>query len=212
MSLPEVRLVAIAGPPAVEGSALVDACRAAARGGATAVQVRMKDAPAAELLRVTEAVCAAVSIPVYVNDRADVALAARAHGVHLGPDDVPPDEIRTLAPSPFRIGISVGSPTEADAALQADVDYWSIGPIFATATKPDAGPPIGSSGFRKLARRAPADLPVIAIGGIAATNLSEVLEAGAAGVAVSRAVFSAGDIERATRALRDIVDSTLGVS
>ena len=212
MSLPEVRLLAIAGPPTVEGSALVDACRAAARGGATAVQVRMKDAPAAELLRVTEAVCAAVSIPVYVNDRADVALAARAHGVHLGPDDVPPDEIRTLAPSPFRIGISVGSPTEADAALQADVDYWSIGPIFATATKPDAGPPIGASGFRKLARRAPADLPVIAIGGITATNMAEVLEAGATGVAVSRALFSAGDIERATRALRDIVDGTLGVS
>ncbi len=204
--------MAIAGPPIVEVSALVDACRAAARGGATAVQVRMKGAPAAELLRVTEAVCAAVSIPVYVNDRADVALAARAHGVHLGPDDVPPDEIRTLAPSPFRIGISVGSPTEADAALQADVDYWSIGPIFATATKPDAGPPIGASGFRKLAARAPGDLPVIAIGGIAATNLSEVLEAGAAGVAVSRAVFSAGDIERATRVLRDIVDGTLGVS
>ncbi len=208
----EVRLVAIAGPPIVEVSALVDACCAAARGGATAVQVRMKGAPAAELLRVTEAVCAAVSIPVYVNDRADVALAARAHGVHLGPDDVPPDAIRTLAPSPFRIGISVGSPTEADAALRADVDYWSIGPIFATETKPDAGPPIGASGFQELARRAPADLPVIAIGGITATNVADVLEAGAAGVAVGRAVFSAGDIERATRALRDMVDGTLGVS
>ncbi len=205
-------LVAIAGPPMVEVSALVEACRAAARGGATAVQVRVKGAPAAELLRVTEAVCAAVSIPVYVNDRADVALAARAHGVHLGPDDVPPDEIRTLAPSPFRIGISVGSATEADAALQADVDYWSIGPIFATATKPDAGPPIGASGFRKLAARAPADLPVIAIGGITATNMAEVLEAGATGVAVSRAVFSAGDTERATRALRNIIDRTLGTS
>ncbi len=204
--------MAIAGPPIVEVPALVEACRAAARGGATAVQVRMKGVPAAELLRVTEAICAAVSIPVYVNDRADVALAARAAGVHLGADDVPPSEIRTLAPPPFRIGLSVGSATEADAALQADVDYWSIGPIFATATKPDAGPPIGASGFRKLAARAPADLPVIAIGGITATSMAEVLEAGATGVAVSSAVFASRDVASATRALRNIIDRTLGTS
>lgn len=209
MSLSDVSLVAIAGPPVVAVSALTTACRAAAAGGVTSVQVRIKNARAGELLRATEALRVALSIPVYVNDRADVALAARAHGVHVGAEDVPPEAIRALAGRPFRIGISVGSAAEVEAALQADVDYWSVGPIFATDTKPDAGAPLGTTGFCDLASRAPASLPVIAVGGITAENAAQVLEAGAHGIAVSSALFSASDITRAARALRDVVDRAL---
>lgn len=209
MSLPEVRLLAVAGPPAVAPGAVLDACRRAAAGGVTAVQLRWKDAAAADLLRTTEALVAALAVPVYVNDRADVALAAGAAGVHLGAEDTPPAAVRALGPRPFRIGVSVGSPDEARDVFAADVDYWSVGSVYATATKPDAGRPIGPEGFGGLAALAPRGRPVIAIGGITATNADQVLAAGAHGIAVSAAIFAAHDIERAARELRAIVDREL---
>jgi thiamine-phosphate pyrophosphorylase len=202
----DVRLLAIAGPPALDAEELLDACRAAEAGGVTAVQVRFKDAPAGELLRLTERLVETLHIPVYVNDRADVAWAARAHGVHLGADDVPAAAIRRLAPRPFRIGVSVGTPAEAAGMRDADVDYWSIGPVYATATKPDAGRPIGLATFSDLANRAPEATPVIAIGGIGPGNAADVLAAGADGVAVSSALFGAADVGRVAGELRRIVD------
>ena len=95
---------------------------------------------------------------------------------------------------------------EAGAAFAIDVDYWSIGSIYTTASKSDAGAPIGIGGFKGLARLAPEGMPVIAIGGIEASNARPVLEAGADGVAVISAVFGATDIEGGARRLRDIVD------
>jgi thiamine-phosphate pyrophosphorylase len=209
MTLPEVRLIAIAGPPALELDALPGACGAAAAGGVTAVQVRAKQVPGGRLLALTQQLVALLPIPVWVNDRADVALAAGARGVHLGADDVPASAVRGLAGPRLRIGVSVGSPAEAAAARAADVDYWSIGSIYATRTKPDAGPPIGTDGFRMLAAHAPPQIPVIAIGGITPENAGEILAAGAHGVAVSAAVFAAGNVEHAARALRDAVDAGL---
>ena len=188
---------------------MADVCRAAEAGGVTAVQIRMKDAPASELLRVTVDLVATLTVPVYVNDRVDVALAARACGVHLGADDIAPILIRRIAPRSLRIGVSVGSPEEVDAALEADVDYWSAGSIYHTDTKLDAGTPIGPEGFRELARRAPKGMPVIAIGGIDRSNAPGILRAGAQGIAVIRAIFGASDVERAARVLRDIVDAEL---
>ena len=202
----DLGLVAIASPPLVDAASVVGACGAAEGGGATAVQVRFKDCPASILLDVTERLVAALSIPVYVNDRADVALAASATGVHIGTEDIPPALVRGFAANRCRIGVSVGTTDEAGAALEVDVDYWSIGSIYATASKSDAGAAIGIAGFKKLARLAPAGMPVIAIGGIDASNTRLVLEAGAHGVAVIRAVFGATDVERSTRKLRDIVD------
>ena len=202
----DLGLVAVASPPLVDGASVVEACRAAEGGGATAVQVRFKDYPASVLLDVTERLVTALSIPVYVNDRADVALAASATGVHLGTEDIPPATVRGLAAKPFRIGVSVGTNDEAGAVFAVDVDYWSIGSIYATASKSDAGAPIGIGGFTSLARLAPEGMPVIAIGGIEASNARPVLEAGANGVAVISAVFGATDIEGGARRLRDIVD------
>lgn len=202
----DVRLLAIAGPPALDASRAVAACRAAADGGVTAIQLRFKTAPAATLLRLTEALLSAVAVPVYVNDRADVALAGGAHGVHLGAADVPPAAIRDIAPPPFRIGVSVGSAAEAAAIREVAVDYWSVGAVFATATKSDAGPAIGIAGFRELARLAPAEIPVIAIGGITAASATQVLSAGARGLAVGSAIFGAPNVTAAARRLWEILD------
>jgi thiamine-phosphate pyrophosphorylase len=205
----DLRLVAIASPPFVAPHTMVEACRAVERGGATAVQVRLKHASAAELLEVSTQLVTALSIPVYVNDRADVALAAGAHGVHLGADDVDPIDVRAMAPRPFRLGVSVGTPVEAAAARRADVDYWSCGSIYATGTKSDAGTPIGPEGFRALARLAPRGMPVLAIGGVTSANAPAVLRAGASGIAVISAIFGAPDIAAATRVLRAMVDAEL---
>ena len=205
----ELKLLAIAGPPVVEPSRIVDACRAAVEGGVTAVQLRVKHAPAARLLRLAESLRSALTVPLWVNDRADVALAAGASGVHLGADDLPPAAVRALAGDALRVGVSVGTVDEAEAALKSPVHYWSIGSIYATSTKPDAGAPIGTDGFRRLAGRAPEGMPVVAIGGITAENATAVIAAGAVGVAVSGAVFGAGDVQQAARRMRDAVDAAL---
>jgi thiamine-phosphate pyrophosphorylase len=188
---------------------VVESCLAAEAGGITALQVRWKNASASELVSLTEDLVQALSIPVYVNDRADVAMAAGAVGVHLGADDLDPARVRSVAPQTFRIGASVGTEEEAERAVAAEVDYWSIGSIYHTDTKRDAGAPIGTEGFRRLASFAPAGVPVIAIGGIDRTNVADVLRAGAIGVAVVNAVFGSKEIEKNARDLRTIIDDVL---
>jgi thiamine-phosphate pyrophosphorylase len=208
----DLRLLAIAGPPFVDPSSVVAACQAAEAGGVTAVQVRFKNAPAAVTLRVTEQLVDILSIPVYVNDRADIALAAGAYGVHLGAEDLAPSRVRVFAETSFKIGVSVGTHAEADSAVTERVDYWSTGSVFQTQSKSDAGEPIGTDGFRDVAGRAPPGMPVIAVGGITKTNAPSIIEAGAQGIAVISAVFGTADVEHAARELRDILDATLSTS
>jgi thiamine-phosphate diphosphorylase len=199
----------IAGPPHVQVPDLAASCRAAVEGGATAVQVRVKDLPAADVLVAVRAVVAAVPVPVFVNDRADVAVAAGAFGVHVGQDDVPVAAIRQLAGPRLCVGISAGTVDEAEVARTTDADYWSIGAVFGTGTKHDAGAPIGVDGFAALCARAPADVPVMAIGGITAERIAGVVEAGAVGVAVSAAVFGAPDVVAAAATVRAALDRAL---
>ncbi len=205
----DLRLLAVVGSPMVGLQSVVESCLAAEAGGITALQVRWKNASASELVSLTEDLVQALSIPVYVNDRADVAMAAGAVGVHLGADDLDPARVRSVAPQTFRIGASVGTEEEAERAVAAEVDYWSIGSIYHTDTKRDAGAPIGTEGFRRLASFAPAGVPVIAIGGIDRTNVADVLRAGAIGVAVVNAVFGSKEIEKNARDLRTIIDDVL---
>src|SRR5579885_1238038 len=108
-----VRLMVITDPALLKGRDPVAACRRAVAGGATLVQVRMKDAPAGEVAALVRALVAALPVPVLVNDRVDVALAAGAAGAHLGQDDPPLDRLRPHVPPGFLLGISVGSPAEA---------------------------------------------------------------------------------------------------
>ncbi len=205
----DLRLLGIAPPPSPDLPGLVDACRRAESGGVTTLQLRWKGARGGEYFRAVESLVSALAIPVFTNDRADIAQAAGAAGVHLGAEDLSPSAVRRFAPRPFAIGVSVGNVAEADAVLDADVDYWSVGSIFETGTKRDAGIPIGPAGFRSLATRAPSQMPVLAIGGITEGNARTILAAGAHGIAISAAIFAADDIEQSTKRLRAIVDQFL---
>ncbi|HUF26563.1 MAG TPA: thiamine phosphate synthase [Gemmatimonadaceae bacterium] len=182
---------------------LVARAEAAVRGGATMVQLRLKDADGRTLVEVARALVDALTVPVIVNDRADVALAAGAAGVHLGADDLPPAVVRRVVPPGFVIGASVGASDEV--ALAAEADYVGIGPVFETGSKDDAGAAIGVAGFATLARQA--GCPAVAIGGIDASNARAILAAGGNGIAVIRAVFSAREPERAARELRGAIES-----
>ena len=192
----------ITDPALLKGRDPVAVCRAAVQGGATMIQVRWKDGVPAEVLELTRALVAALPVPVLVNDRADIALAAGAAGAHLGWDDPPLEALRPRVPAGFLLGLSVGSSEEAARAATTSADYWSVGPCFATPSKPDAGPPLGPEGFAGLAHLAAAGIPVIGIGGITASNAAAVSRAGAVGVAVIGAVLSAREPEVAARALR----------
>ena len=113
----------------------------------------------------------------------------------------------SVAPRGFRIGVSVGDAAEAELVRDAAPDYWSIGAVYATGSKSDAGRPIGPAGFRRVAQLAPAGMPLVAIGGVTAANAPAIIAAGADGVAVIRAVFGAPDIAAAARALRAAIDA-----
>ncbi len=204
----DCRLIAIPSREVIFAGKLGGACRAAEAGGATCIQIRIKGATASELLRAVQLALASVNLPVYVNDRADVALVAGAHGVHVGADDLPAAVIRSFVPRPMRVGVSVGADAEARLALAADADYWSLGPFHATSTKGDAGSALGEVGFRALASRAPDGMPIVAIGGITPDNVRVALEAGASGVAVISGIFGAMDMEAATRRLRRALDDS----
>lgn len=206
----ELRLLIIAGPPVVPLDRLVASCRAAVDGGATAVQLRVKAAGAGRVLALAEQLVAELAVPVWVNDRADVALAAGARGVHVGQDDAPPAAVRAMAGDRLLIGISAGNEAEAAVARAAPVDYWSVGSVFRTGTKPDAGEPIGVEEFAALRHLAPPRMPVLAIGGITADRVSAVTGAGATGVAVSSAVLGAPDIAGAAGRFREALDAALG--
>jgi len=192
----------ITDPVLLKGRDAVAVCRAAVTGGATIVQVRWKDGTPAEILELTRAIVAACPVPVLVNDRVDIALAAGAAGAHLGWEDPPLEALRPHVPAGFLLGISVGSADEATRA-PAGADYWSIGPCFATPTKADAGAPLGPEGFAALAKLAPEGTPVIGIGGITAANARAIVAAGAAGVAVISGVLGAADPEESARRIRN---------
>src|SRR6266850_2857768 len=129
----QLRLMVLTDPVLLEGRDAVEVCRRASAGGATMVQLRWKDGTPREMLQLARALVQALPVPVLVNDRVDVALAAGAAGAHLGWDDPPLDALRPHLPAGFLLGLSVGSPDEA-ARAPATADYWSVGPCFATPT------------------------------------------------------------------------------
>ena len=190
-----LRLVAITDDAEDHRPTLVDRVAASVRGGATSVQVRLKTATPREVVEITRAIIARVDVPVIVNDRADIALAAGAAGVHVGEADLPVAAIRRFVPQSFIIGASLGSDAELPNAK--DADYVGIGPVFGSDSKGDAGAAIGVNGFERLA--ALVTKPAVAVGGITADRALQITVHGATGVAVINAIFSADDPETATR-------------
>jgi thiamine-phosphate pyrophosphorylase len=180
---------------------------AAVGGGATAVQVRAPELGDEELTAEVSPIverCRAAGVPVLVNDRVDVAVVCGASGAHVGQDD-DPEAARARLGSERILGVSVGSAEEAVAAERAGADYLGV-TVWATDTKPEARP-IGLAGLRDVTGATA--LPVVGIGGIDADTARDVLEAGAAGIAVIGAVAAAEDPVAAVRALREIVDHVL---
>lgn len=198
-----LRLMVILDDTAARGRDLAELGAAAVRGGATMLQVRARHLTAAALADLTRRVVASCAVPVIVNDRLDVALAAGAAGCHLGQDDFPLADAKAMAPAGFLLGGSAGTADEARHATRAGAHYLGIGPIHATANKHDAGAAIGCDGFARV--RAATERPCVAIGGVTAADVTALLAAGAAGIAVISAVLAAPDAEQATRALRAAV-------
>jgi thiamine-phosphate pyrophosphorylase len=192
-----LRLVLVTDDVVLGGRDLVSLCLAAERGGVSAVQLRLKQADGRALADAARALVAALTIPLIINDRLDVALATGAAGVHLGQDDLPVLLARRIVPPGFLLGASVGSPQEA--ANSAGADYWGVGPLRTTATKTDAGGAIGLEGFAELCRLAPPGVPCVAIGGVLPDDWRAVGQAGGAGLAVVRGILGAEDVEEAAR-------------
>lgn len=184
------------------GRDLVDVVRAALRGGAPAIQLRMKDGAARDMVEMAQALLAETrpaGALLFVNDRVDVAVIAGADGAHVGQDDLPVSAARRVSPPGFLLGVSAES---VELALQAEAegaDYVGVGPVYATGSKGDAGEPIGLGRIAEVS--ASVRIPVVGIGGIAVGNARAVVESGAAGVAVISAVMRADDPESAVREL-----------
>ena len=175
--------------------------RAALQGGADIVQLREKSGDARAIVRagrVFRRLCDAYDALFIVNDRPDLAIACAADGVHLGQDDGAVAAGRRLVGDDLLIGTSTHSPAQVDAATESD--YISVGPVYATPTKPEY-PPVGSELVAYAAGHAHA--PFFAIGGIDPGNAAEVAAAGAERVAVVRAIRDAADPAEAARALRE---------
>jgi len=171
-----------------------EATAAVLSAGVGVVQLRDKQASAAELVhrarRLTE-LCDAHGALCVVNDRLDVALAAGAHGVHLGPHDIPIADARRVAPA-LLIGASAGSPERAAQLVSEGADYLGVGALYdARASKANASSPRGPDLVREV--HEVVDVPVVGIGGITAERIPEVRAAGASGVAVIRAIFAQSD-------------------
>lgn len=193
------------------GPRTVEAAAAAARAGAGVVQVRAKDAGTRELLALVQAVASAVhavapATRVLVDDRADVALAARrsgahVHGVHLGQDDLPVCIAREMLGADAVIGLTTGTLplVRAAEALRGDgrPDYIGAGPFRRTPTKGSGRPPLGVAGYPALV--AATSLPVVAIGDVQAGDVPDLAGTGVAGVALVRAVMAATDPEDVVR-------------
>jgi thiamine-phosphate pyrophosphorylase len=199
-----LRLYLLADAGLVPPDKLTLVVAAALRGGVTAVQLRAKGATTLELLELARnlnAVCREANVPFIVNDRVDVALAAGAEGAHvghIGEEDLSPRDARHLLGPEAIVGVSVGTPQEAHMATGQGASYISAGPMFATATKSNAGPAAGEGLLRSV--RAATRLPLVVIGGITPNNSAALYAAGADGVCVGAAIVRAPDPEAATRA------------
>lgn len=187
----------------LSGLSHAEQVRRLAAGGATFIQLREKHADPRDFGReAAEAAAAARALGVLliVNDRADIALASGAHGLHLGQDDLDPAAARRVVGDDLLIGYSTHSVEQAARAARLPVDYIAIGPVFGTRTKENPDPAVGLGGVARVRAALGAHVPLVAIGGITAENAPAVLAAGADSVAVVSALLaSPREIEQRTR-------------
>jgi thiamine-phosphate pyrophosphorylase len=196
-----------------------DLARAFMAGGARLLQVRAKSVPSGALLEMCENVVAearARGVTVVVNDRADIARLSGAAGVHVGQDDLPVAAVRSVLGGHLVVGLSTHSRAQVDAALTEDIDYLAVGPVFGTTSKAGADPAVGlelvryaeaacaGRGTVGAERARPGHarrdrMPIVAIGGITLERARDVIDAGAASVAVISDLLNGGNPERRVR-------------
>lgn len=207
----DLRLYALVDPAVAGGRTLPDLAKLIA-GAATLVQLRDKHGGTRAMIeeaRALKAVLKPAGVPLVINDRVDVALAAQADGVHIGQTDMSPQDARRLLGPDAIIGLSLKTLAHAQAAPLDLLDYVAVGGVYGTTSKEDAAAPIGVAGFKAVAgavrARAPG-YPVCAIAGINAGNAAAVIEAGADGVSVISALSLSPDPAAAARELRAVVE------
>lgn len=184
--------------------ALVDVVGAAVHGGVTMVQLREKLGSGRAFLehaQALKALLAGTGVPLIINDRADIALAVDADGVHVGQADLPVEVVRAMIGPGKLIGLSITDAAQMAGADADAADYLGVGPVHPQTTKGDASPPLGLGGFATLRRMT--RKPVLAIGGVKATDAPMLMEEGAAGLAVVSAIMGAPDPEAAARELSE---------
>jgi thiamine-phosphate pyrophosphorylase len=191
---------------ALSGKPLDEVILLAVKGGAAMIQLREKDASTrffVEEARRIKKILAPYNVPLIINDRVDVALAVGADGVHIGQEDMPYPHVRKLLGPGAIIGLSVETMEQVQAAQTINVTYLGVSAIFPTPTKTDTRHHWGIDGLRQV--RAMSRHPLVAIGGINASNAAEVMHAGADSLAVVSAICSAPDPQQATELLRRII-------
>ncbi len=213
MNTCDITLYGILDPARSNGRNLAELAKAAVQGGVTILQYRDKNAGIRQMTEQGRAIKKAVadsSIPLLINDRVDVALASAADGVHLGQDDMRPQDARRLLGPNAIIGHSIKNEGQAAVAPVDQLDYVCIGGVFDTLSK-DNPASIGIAGWLKVAahfRKSSPQLPVGAIAGIDQSNVADVIAAGADGVAVISALFMADDVESTCRNMLETIRNT----
>jgi len=196
----QLRLYLVTDQSLTMGRPLADVVAQAVQGGVTCVQLREKHLSTRDFLAqalMLKELLAPHGVPLVINDRIDIALACGADGVHLGQSDMPVPMARRLLPSHVFIGWSVESADDVVHSAGMPLDYLGVSPVFATPTKTDTKEPWSLSGLRLV--RASTPLPLVAIGGIHLANATDVLRAGADGLAVVSALCSAEDPTQSAR-------------
>ena len=209
----DLRLYALLDPQRAGGRTLPDIARRVVEGGATLLQLRDKDGATRLVIEEARAIKRAIagsSVPLLINDRVDIALAADADGVHVGHEDISAGDARRLIGKDKIIGLSIKTMEEAREAPVDLIDYACIGGVFSTMSKNNPNPPIGIEGLRAIVsvlRQRARHLPLGAIAGIDATNAEDVMQTRIEGIAVISALSMTPDPAAAARALRVIVDA-----
>jgi thiamine-phosphate pyrophosphorylase len=211
----DIRLYVIVDPSLADNRDLGTIAAQAASGGATLIQYRDKNADTGKMVaqaRIIHAALANSGVPLLINDRVDVALAAGAEGVHLGQSDMSPVDARRLLGQNAIIGRTIKNESDVAALADEPVDYACIGGVFATASKQNDAKPVGLEGLKHLReqiRKIAPTLPAGAIAGINMQNAASVIAAGADGIAMISAVIAASDPQKAAADLRHLIDKSL---
>ena len=191
------------------GKPLEEVITGAVKGGVAYLQLREKDVSTrffVEEAKRIKKLLEPYKIPLIINDRVDVALACSADGVHIGHDDMPYEIVRKLMGQKAIIGLSVEIWEDVEASQKLDVSYIGVSPVFSTPTKTDTKEPWGLKGLSKI--KAYSRHPLVAIGGINESNVTEVVKAGADCIAVVSAICAAPDPEMAARNINNLMKIT----